>query len=121
MTTRCAWEYLSLIWTYNCKRLPEADVTPEKQWEFWECMYVWRPGAEKPETYDAREPDEHGRTCDVLSIFNILGAEGWELVGFETDRSRISRSAPGLQGWGSTPIGDPIRRRYFFKRQIIHG
>jgi hypothetical protein len=113
------WEYLSVVWTYNCKALDASEQTPDKQWEFWESMYVWRPGAEKPETFDTRKPDEQGRKPDVLSVLNALGAEGWELASSEVDRNRVSRSSgTGLQGWGTTPIGDGIRRRYFLKRPL---
>jgi hypothetical protein len=120
MNTRQAWEYLTLIWSYNCEQRQQADPAADPHWDFWECMYVWRPEAETAETYDTRKPDDQGQKPSVLGLSNALGAEGWEMVGFESDRSRVSRStSQGLQGWGTMPLSDPIRRRYFFKRPIV--
>lgn len=122
MNAPCAWEYLTLVWAYNTERREQADPAAEPHWDFWECMYIWRPRAEKAETYDSREPDEHGRKPTVLDLSNKLGAEGWEMVGFESDRNRVHRSTThGLQGWDYSPVGDPVRRRYLFKRPIVQG
>jgi hypothetical protein len=122
MSGRLIWEYLSLVWTYNTERRQQTDPAAEPHWDFWECMYVWRPGAEKAEVYDTREPDAEGRKPKVPDVVNGLGAEGWEMVGFESDRSRVQRSTThGLQGWNWPPVGDPVRRRYFFKRPVAQG
>jgi hypothetical protein len=122
MSGLSTWEYLSLIWTYNTERRQQKDPDAEPHWDFWECTYVWRPDAEEAETYDAREPDEQGRKPKLFDLVNKLGAEGWEMVGFESDRSRVHRSTThGLQGWNYSPVGDPVRRRFFFKRPIAQG
>ena len=52
-----------------------------------------------------------------MQVLNELGAEGWELVSEEADRSYVSRSdSSPIQGWGGSPISNPIRKRWTFKR-----
>lgn len=116
MNTPLTWEYLTLVWTSNMGRR-EPNAAGKPQWEFWECMNIWRPGAEKSEVHDTRKLDEQGRKPNVLDLLNRLGAEGWELVSVEADRSKIIRSSShSLQGFEFMPVSDPVRRRYFFKR-----
>ena len=130
MTGLQQWEYLTVVWTYSAEQRTRAlessgveawaaeAASEETYWHFWETFYIWRPGAEKAETRDGWASDKKEKPLSTTQVLNDLGAEGWELVSEETDRSYVSRSQSSpIQGWGGSPISNPIRKRWTFKRQ----
>lgn len=129
MTEIQRWQYLTLSWTYSAEQrtlisgppgLATSEVAAPGEatyWYFWETFYIWRPGAEKAETRDGWASDKKEKFLSTMQVLNELGAEGWELVSEEADRSYVSRSdSSPIQGWGGSPISNPIRKRWTFKR-----
>ena len=114
------WEYLSLVWAYEAEKQETPDfslrldkIHPVKEeWIYKEEYRIWRAGAEEGELCSS---EDGSSPPSFIQILNELGAEGWELVGFEAVRSRIGKA----QGWSE--VGYPVRRVWMFKRPVETG
>jgi hypothetical protein len=109
------WEYLNLSWAYRAEKIEGVPPTPlerklgaDPAWIYSQEFYVRRPGATEPEEiFDG----DSGAAPHFSSILNELGAEGWELVGFESSSNRVGKSL----GWSE--VGYPVARNWVFKRR----
>lgn len=114
MTER--WEYLNLTWTYEAEKIEVPEFLPihrvqppEPKWIYKEEFRIRRPGTTESEQLHSGNT---GSTPHFSSVLNDLGAEGWELVGFEATASRVGK----YLGWSE--VGYPVARNWVFKRRV---
>lgn len=123
--TMIQWEYASVIWTDELRKVEPSDpdwakLPEEKRREAernsWRFLW-WRdqqysilvPGAEE-DIRPAWSTGDHGYRVRMVDVLNELGAEGWELV------SHVVRGSSMGQSLGHETTGYPIQIQWLLKR-----